>query len=194
MPDTATIVEIVSVVLGMAYVLLAVRRRRACWIFGALSSACLAWLAARSQIPLQAGLQVFYVGMAFYGYRRWSADSDESGLRVGWWSWWKHVAAIAGVLVLSWGSGTWLDASTDAAHPYLDASATWGSLLATWLAARARVENWLYWIVIDLGLALLYAMQDLVYVAGLYAIYLVVAAVGFRAWLRRAAPRTVPVA
>lgn len=186
MPDVATIVEAASVILGIVYVLLAVRRSRSCWIFGGLSSAGLAWLAARADIPLQAALQVFYVGMAFYGYKRWSAMSDDSGLRIGWWAPWKHATAVTCIAVLTIVSASWLAARTQAAQPMLDSFSTWSSLLATWLAARARIENWLYWIVIDAALAALYASQGLVYVAALYAVYLVVAAMGFRTWLPRA--------
>jgi nicotinamide mononucleotide transporter len=63
--------------------------------------------------------------------------------------------------------------------------ATFFSLFATWLVARARIENWLYWIVIDAGLVFLFAAQGLYFVALLYALYMIIAVVGFVTWLQR---------
>ena len=57
-------------------------------------------------------------------------------------------------------SARWLAAETDAAWPLLDSLTTWFSLLATWLAARAKLENWLYWIVIDGVLVFLFYVQQ----------------------------------
>jgi Nicotinamide mononucleotide transporter len=42
-----------------------------------------------------------------------------------------------------------LAAETQAAWPHLDASTMVLSLFATWLTARGKLENWLYWIVVD---------------------------------------------
>ncbi|GMU70207.1 MAG: nicotinamide mononucleotide transporter [Steroidobacteraceae bacterium] len=174
-----------SVALGLVYVVLAVRRSRWCWPFGALSSAGLAWLAARSALPMQAALQAFYVGVAVYGFHRWSAERDTDGhVRTGWWPWRRHVAAWMLVAALTFATSRALAQLTHAAWPLLDAACTWGSLLATWLAARARIENWLYWIVIDAALGVLFASQALALVALLYFVYLVIAAAGFRSWLR----------
>jgi len=77
-----------------------------------------------------------------------------------------------------------LAAETQAAWPHLDASTTVLSLFATWLTARGKLENWLYWIVVDAVLAWLYATQGLVFTALLFLIYLVIAAAGFIEWLK----------
>jgi nicotinamide mononucleotide transporter len=58
------------------------------------------------------------------------------------------------------------------------------SLLASWLTARAKLESWLYWIVIDTVLAWLYAVQGLVFTAFLFLVYLVVAVAGFIEWFK----------
>lgn len=175
-----------TVALGLVYVVLAVKRSRWCWVYGGLSSAGLAWLSARSALPMQAALQTFYVAMAAYGFRRWSADRDTGGhVNVGWWPWRMHVAAWVAIAVLTAVTAKGLARYTHAAQPMLDAACTWGSLVATWLAARARIENWLYWIVIDAALGVLFAAQALALVALLYFVYLAMATVGFFTWLRK---------
>ncbi len=73
---------------------------------------------------------------------------------------------------------------TAAAWPYLDTLVTGLSLLATWLTARAVLENWLYWFVVNVLSMFLYGSQGLVFVSVLYAVYFVIAIAGWRAWRR----------
>lgn len=177
--------EAAAVICGLIYVVLAARRNRWCWLFGGLSSAGLAWLASRSALPMQAALHTFYVVMSVYGFHRWSAERDAGGqLKTGWWPWPRHLVAWCAIIAATLVSAPWLARYTQAAQPMLDAACTYGSLLATWLVARARIENWLYWIVIDAALGVLFATQGLALVALLYFTYLAIAAVGFASWLR----------
>src|SRR5262252_4426104 len=84
-----------------------------------------------------------------------------------------------------------LAAETQAAWPHLDASTTVLSLFATWLTARGKLENWLYWIVVDAVQAWLYAAQGLVFTAFLFLVYLVIASVGFIEWSKTYRRQTV---
>jgi nicotinamide mononucleotide transporter len=176
--------ERASVVLGVAYSLLAVRRSRWCWVCGGLSSAILAYLSTRARLPMQAGLQVFYVAMSFYGFRRWVQHAKEAGPRVTTWPLRAHVSAWAAILALSLMSSRWLAAETGAAWPFLDSVTTWASLLATWLVVRMKLENWLYWIAIDVVLAYLFGVQKLFFIALMFVAYLCISLAGFRTWLK----------
>jgi aminoglycoside phosphotransferase (APT) family kinase protein len=68
--------------------------------------------------------------------------------------------------------------------PLADSQGTWASVFATWLLARRYIETWLWWIVIDLGLAALFARQGLAPTAALYLAYALLAIVGWREWRR----------
>jgi nicotinamide mononucleotide transporter len=171
----------VAVVLGLAYVLLAARRSRWCWVAGALSSLILAVLAWQARLPMQAALNIWYVLMSAYGWYHWSR---ESGTVIRLWPAWKHLAGVATSLILAAFAASWLSSGTQAAWPYLDSATTLLSLLATWLVARMVLENWIYWIVIDAALVFLFAAQGLVFVALQFVIYLVVAVAGFISWIR----------
>jgi len=74
---------------------------------------------------------------------------------------------------------------TDAAAPFIDAATTVSALLATWLVAQKILENWLYWIVIDVASVWLYLSRDLSLTAALFAGYVVLAAFGYRTWRRQ---------
>ncbi|MFM7707914.1 MAG: nicotinamide mononucleotide transporter, partial [Gammaproteobacteria bacterium] len=85
--------EWLALATGLGYAVLAVRRDRRAWVFGAVSSALLAWLAAGARLPLQAALQAVYVAFAVYGFRTWTreADATDAGrVRVLRWPPWRN--------------------------------------------------------------------------------------------------------
>jgi nicotinamide mononucleotide transporter len=175
--------EAVSVLAGLVYGVLAVRQNRLCWLFGGVSSAILAWLAARAQLPMQALLQLAYVAMSVYGFRHWSRQA--TSMPIGWWPWRVHLGIGVAIALATWALAPWIAAATQAAWPRLDTATLLASLLATWMVARVRLENWLYWIVIDAIAMFLYGAQGLMFVAVLYAVYLVIAVFGWFEWRSR---------
>jgi nicotinamide mononucleotide transporter len=179
-----TPLEAISVAAGLAYALLAVKRIRWCWLAGGVSSAILVYLAARGRLPMQAALQAYYVAMSFYGFWRWSKDRGSAARAVTTWPLRFHLIAWVVILALSAVSARWLAAETQAAWPFLDSVTTWASLLATWLVARTKLENWLYWIATDTVLVFLFLEQGMAFVASLFAAYLVISMFGFASWLR----------
>ena len=176
--------EIVAVLLGFAYLLLAVRRSRWCWAAGAGSCAILVYLSAHKQLPMQALLNLYYVGVSVYGFWHWSREGADAAdavttLPLRW-----HLAACAGILAMSVLSARLLARETQSAWPYLDSLTAWASLYATWLVARVKLENWVYWVVIDALLVWLFGVQKAYLVALLNLVNAIVAVFGFATWLK----------
>jgi len=182
-----SLAEVLAVAFGIGYALLAVRRNRWAWVFGALSSALLGWLAARSGLPLQSGLQTLYVGMAVYGFWQWSQPSSpQDGVsKIRRWPFFWHVSIAILILLVAIFLAPWLAVSTAGSWPRLDAAVTCASLLVTWMTTRSVLENWLYWLVVNAASMFLYGAQGLWFVVGLYAVYFVIAVIGWREWLAR---------
>jgi nicotinamide mononucleotide transporter len=175
--------EAVSVVFGLLYSILAVVRTRWCWAAGGISSAILVVLSWKAKLPMQALLQAYYVGMAVYGFWHWSRESGKN-TEVTFWPLRAHAIALAAVVLVSVLNARFVLNDTEAAWPFLDSLVMCGSLLATWLTAQVKLENWLYWIVFDAIGIFLYAWQGLMFVALLLTAYLIISAVGFFTWLR----------
>jgi len=177
--------EVAAVLLGFAYVFMAIRQRRACWIAGGLSTALYAIVFLDARLYLQAVLQVVYVVLAVHGWREWSRDARVDGVpvvrRV---SLPIHAAALAAALTATALTGAALAAWSDAAAPWADAFGTWTSVAATWLMIRKVAASWLWWIVVDAGLAALFASQGLLFTAALYVAFAALAAAGWFAWRR----------
>jgi nicotinamide mononucleotide transporter len=187
--------ELLAAALGIVYVVLIVRRQRFGWVAGGVSSAMYVWLAAGARLPMQSGLQLFYVFMSFYGWWSWTRNQREEHGRIASWPWSRHVLAVLLIVALSFASARWLAGQLDAAWPLLDSLTTLGSLYATWLVARSVLQNWLYWIVLDAITIFLFARQGHPVTAALYLCFLLIAARGFFTWRRllRAQARTPAV-
>jgi nicotinamide mononucleotide transporter len=177
--------NVLALTTGVAYAVLAARRIRYCWIVGAVSSACAAILAGLSQLPMQAALNVFYIGMSAYGWWSWARRSSYGELNVTLWPHAWHLGAAVTIIALSLASAFALRAGTAAAWPLLDSLTTFFSLLATWLAARGKLENWLYWVVINTVTIYLFSMQRMWGMAVLSALLAIIAGAGYITWRRR---------
>jgi nicotinamide mononucleotide transporter len=177
--------EAASVALGLAYGVFAIKRSRWCWVAGGAGSAIMIYLSLQASLPMQAALQVYYVVISVYGWWYWTREEGTRGtLVVSTLPLSRHVVAVAAVVVVSALTARWLATQTHAAWPFLDSLTTWGSLYATWLEARVKLENWLYWIVIDSLLGVLFATQGLYFIALLSVVYVGVSAIGFIGWLK----------
>lgn len=178
--------EALALLAGIGYAVLAVRHSRWCWVSGAVSSALLAWLAARQQLPMQAIMQASYVAFSVYGFWHWTRSATPAASpRVTTWPLRWHLLALVSIAIVSLLAANWLARYTQAAWPRLDTAIMLASYLATWMTAASKLENWAYWIVIDLSSMLLYSAQGLQLAAVLYVIYAAIAVVGLRSWWRR---------
>jgi nicotinamide mononucleotide transporter len=184
-PFLSQAIEILAMVTGVGYAVLAARRNRLCWVAGAVSSAATAVTAGGSALPIQAGLQVYYVAVSIYGWFNWKRSSDSGELPVGVWPPARHLAAAVILTVLSLVTARLIAFGMIDDWPLLDSLTAWFSLLATWLQARACLENWLYWVVIDVVLVFVFFAQQKYWLALLMALYIVIASSGYIAWRRR---------
>ncbi len=180
-----SLVEYVGVALGLLYVLLIYRRNRLGWLAGAASSLAYVYLAARARLPMQSVLQMYYVGMSVYGWRVWTRAEHERAGGIERWPLRRHAIAIVAIALLSALTAQWLQRETQAALPYLDSMTTWTSLFATWLLARLKIENWIYWICADSVTAYMFGSQGYPFTTALFMTYMVIAVFGFREWLGR---------
>lgn len=176
--------ELIAVVLGIAYLLLAARENILCWYAAFISTAIYILLFWDVSLYMESALQVYYVAMAIYGWWQWrGGDRTTNKLAIRTLSRKQHSVAIGSVIILATINGYLLNRYTDAALPYLDAFTTWGAVLTTWMVAKKILENWLYWIVIDSLSIYLYLERGLALTAVLFALYVLLCFFGYAKWL-----------
>lgn len=178
-------IEIIAVLLGIANITLLIRRSIWNYPFGIVMVTLYAWIFFEAKLYSDALLQPFFFVVQIYGWYYWLKGRGDDGLVVvrrlsrgqaiayG-------AAAMVGISV--W--GTLMARFTDASFPYWDASILAFSIVAQFLLARRRLENWLVWIAVDLLAIGLYWTKDLYPTAALYFVFLVLATVGYFNWRR----------
>lgn len=183
-------VELIATLLALAYVILALKQSLWCWPAALLSTVLFTQVMWHSALLSDAILQLYYAGMAVYGWWRWqqlqlstkASAAGEQQAPVYEWSWQRHGQLIAITTIAGLGLGYIMAGYTQADFAYLDAQTTAFSVMATWLVTRKLVSNWLYWVVIDAVSIYVYAQKHLYFLTGLFMLYTIIAIIGYFAW------------
>ena len=174
-----------AVASSLLYVILITYKVLAAWIFAALSSLLYIYLCYSNRLYLESILQVFYFGMAIYGWFMWTSDDDTKDVTVIQWPLNYHIynVLVSGTLMLLF--GYIFDQYSNQANPYLDAFTTIFSLMATFMVAQKVLENWIYWIIIDAFSVYLFASRGLYMTSVLFILYTLIAIFGYFSWKKQ---------
>ena len=220
--------DIVTTVLGLAYILFEYRASAWMWAVGFVMQSLGIVLYYQKGLYADCGMEFYYLTMTVYGFWKWAYSSPKLGevrrglneetsdtcsdpqphpvenadakasaplprreglgvslfprrLVLPW-------LAITGAL---WGTIYWLLVTfTDSTVPLADSFTTALSLLGIWALAHKYLEQWFIWIAVDVVTCALYAYKGLPFKSGLYALYVVIAVLGFFRWRRLMHERT----
>ncbi|HRH65169.1 MAG TPA: nicotinamide riboside transporter PnuC, partial [Bacteroidia bacterium] len=87
--------------------------------------------------------------------------------------------------------GYFFENFTNASLPWLDSSLTMASLIAQWMIAKKKIENWVLWIIADSVYIPLFLLKNLPLTALLYLLFLLMAVMGLLKW-RKLMPVKTP--
>ncbi|MBM3907456.1 MAG: nicotinamide mononucleotide transporter [Gemmatimonadetes bacterium] len=176
-------VELIAVAFGLVSVYLSARERIASWPTAIVNVAIFFVLFWRAKLYADAVLQLVYLGLSVYGWYEWLfGGAQHTRLKVSRASRRLWMMVVPLFLVVGLGLGALLDRFTDSPVPYFDAMLTSASLIAQWMMTRKLLENWLIWIAADLVYVPLFIARGLPLTAVQYAVFLALAAMGYRGW------------
>ncbi|KGJ92506.1 nicotinamide riboside transporter PnuC [Colwellia psychrerythraea] len=181
--------ELIAMLLSIAYVMLAAKGSRWCWPAAFISTALYTVIFYDVLLLMDSALNAYYLFMAVYGYWQWSKQannnqSENVQLTIVTWQLTWHIKVCFALALLAFGLGYLMDNYSPAHFPYLDTFTTVYAVFATYLVAKKVLENWLYWIVIDLASIYLYIEKGLIPTTILFVIFVVVAGYGYHKWLK----------
>ena len=178
-------IEILAVVFGIVSVYLSTREHIWSWPTALVNVTLYFVVFLEAKLYADMGLQVVYFALSLYGWYEWLYGGEHRtelhvsrvtrtlGVRLA-------VIGVASAVII----GTLLARFTDAALPYLDSATTSTSLVAQWMMTRKILENWAVWVAVDVVYIGMFIFKELYLTAGLYAVFLVLAVMGFRQWKR----------
>lgn len=196
--------DIVTTILGLIYLVLEYRASIALWVVGIVMPAMDIYLYWSHGLYGDAGMAVYYTLAAIYGYAVWKfgakwkamikrkgSDKKEGASAVSSFSEdlpitffpRRLILRTLGFFVLAWAATYYvLVAYTNSTVPLLDAFTNALSFVGLWALARKYVEQWLFWIAVDVVCCYLYVVKGIPFKAGLYGLYVVIAVMGYWKW------------
>ena len=194
---TAHWLDIVTTILGLAYILLEFKASLWMWVVGFAMQSLGIVLYYQKGLYADCGMEFYYLTMTVYGYWRWvrgkrseerGARSEESGKRSE-----LSIRHFPKRLVLPWLlviAAVWavifwlLTTFTNSTVPLADSFTTALSIVGIWALAHKYLEQWFIWIAVDIVTSILYFYKDIPFKASLYALYVVIAIFGYYNWRR----------
>ncbi|HEY1092994.1 MAG TPA: nicotinamide riboside transporter PnuC [Burkholderiaceae bacterium] len=183
-----TWLEIVAFLLSIWMVVCNMRVQVLAWPLALIASLLYFLLFWSGKLYGEAGLQLLFAALALWGWWQWLRGTTHEGerLSVRNLSLQGRVSAIA-VTLLMWPIlGYYLSHHTDSPLPYWDAFPTVASLTGQWLLGRKYIENWATWIIVNAISIVLFALKAYWLTVVLYAIFIPLSVLGWRAWLAEA--------
>lgn len=180
-----TPLELAAFALSVLTVVLTMRQNHWMWLLTIWSSALYGFVFCAARLYGDMALQIVFIVVALWGWYQWlRGGAHAGGLGVT-----RLSRTAVGACLVAWGAGyvvlaAFLARFTNTDVPHADAFLTAGSLLGQFLVGRKKIENWLVWIAVDLLYVGLYLYKHLYLTAVLYAVFVVLAGFGLRAWKR----------
>lgn len=179
-------IEVFGALTGILYVILEIRQNIWLWPLGLITSSVYIWVFFTSKFYADMGLQTYYVIISIYGWYWWLKGGekkyDKESLPVTGISM-KLTTILAAVFIVLFALIYFILVSyTDSPLPLGDAFTTALSIVATWMLARKIIEHWILWVVADLVSMALYIYKGLYPTVVLFAVYTVMAVIGYNEW------------
>ena len=184
--DIKLLLQIVGVALGLLYLYFEYKANIWLWIVGLIMPVVHGLLYYRSGLYADCAMEAYYILAGVYGLAVWlrRGAKGQSKFRithatVSVWGVAAVMYAVAHVVIYYL-----LSTFTDSTVPAWDSFTTACSVVAYWMLSRKYVEQWLVWLVVDVVTVGLYTYKDIPLTAGLYALYSVLAVMGYMRWRR----------
>ncbi len=184
--------DITTTALGLAYILLEYKANVWMWVVGFFMQSLGIVLYYQKGLYADCGMEFYYLAMTIYGFVAWMRHKQKTAdLPI------RHMPKNTALVWIGIGLGAWLviylilSNFTNSTVPIADAFTTAFSIVGIWALARKYLEQWFVWIVVDIVTSVLYYHKDIPFKASLYALYVVIAVLGYFKW-RKMMEKTEP--
>ena len=178
------LLEAGGLVFGLACVILLIRENIWTWPMGiiyVLISFVIFW---QAKLYADFVLHIFFLALNIYGWYFWvkGRDREDEALPVT-----ASSFRILGILLVISAIGvvffgTLLDQYTDASLAYWDSATSVLSIAGMWLTAKKKIENWYFWLVVDVLATGIYIYKGIYFYVLRYLIYIGLAISGLLSW------------
>lgn len=186
--SAVTWLEVLAFVLALANIACNVFEIHWGWPLCIVASALYAWLFYDSKLYGEAGVNLFFVLIAVWGWWQWlfgHRHGSAVSLRIERLDLRGYLLCLTGYGVVWLALGLLLRNVTDSDVPWADGFVTAGSVIGTLLLGRKFIENWTVWLLVNAASVALFAYKGLHLTTVLYVIFFLLAIWGWLGWKQR---------
>ncbi|MCT4601065.1 MAG: thiamine diphosphokinase [Marinifilaceae bacterium] len=180
--------EIIGTIVGLIYLYLEYKANIYVWLAGFIMPAIYIKVYYDAGLYADMGINVYYLIAAVYGWIIWKrlkdnkSKTEDTNSDIKFMPN-KYLVPLSVISVAIFGIiGFILTKYTNSNVPWLDSLTTTLSIVAMWQLAHKYIEQWVLWFIIDAVSCGLYIYKDLPFTSGLYALYSVIAIIGYYKW------------
>ena len=169
----------------MIYLYFSIREKSILWFFGFISSLLYIIVFFNKQFYAEVSINSYYLFVSVYGWINWQKKSNnkqEKALRISKISGHKEYMqyGIATLLIYFayYFTLKLLNSPIAAADSVVGAL----SIIATWMLANKKLENWLVFLTVDAYAAVLYFSKGLYPTTVLFIVYTIMSYIGYKQW------------
>jgi len=182
--------EWIAAAAGLVSVYLLTKQSVLAWPAGLLSVFIYVFIFYQNKLYSDFMLHIIYVMLNTFGWWRWS--TGKSGInppskvsllssRIRWF-------IMLGISIATYIWGDIMHKNTSAVYVFPDAFILVASLVAQYLLALKKIENWILWILVDIIAIIIYYLKGLYVTSGLYLLYLILCISGWLQWSKERRP------
>ena len=179
------LIEITGLIFGVVYVIAAIYEKWWCWPSGLVAISAYAVSTYTMGLWGEFSLQFFYFFLTVYGWYKWRNNEEDEIFITN--SSQKLLYKILVIGLVSTVLFYFILLYLEGTNPFWDALTNGFAIVATYLVAQKKIENWLLWIPIDLILMALMYYRGYHFYSVLYLLYALFAIRGYFEWKKKLA-------
>ena len=173
--------EFIAVVFGLLSVWYASNNNIRVFPTGIISVTIYMFITYSAKLYADTGINFYYLLMSIYGWIVWGSKNKKIKKEVNKCSQSELILSIL-LTVVFYTIIYYLLKLSDSDVPIIDSITTALSLVAMFLMARRKIENWIYWIIADIIYIPLYLYKELPLTSFQFFIFLIIAISGYLSW------------
>lgn len=176
--------EIIGFLLTIIGVVLSSYQLILAWPINIISPIVYVFIFFQSKLYGDMMLQFMFISLAIYGWINWSRVNLKPKAAIKKLKRSEVIYYLIFAVALSFMFYFLLKKYTNSDVPVWDGTLTALSVIASIMAAKKQIENWVIWIVVDIAYVFLYISKELEITALLYFVITLLAIYGFYKWKR----------
>ena len=176
--------EFIAVLFGLLSVWYAKNNNIRVFPTGIISVSIYIFINYSAELYANTGINIYYFVMSIYGWVLWGSKNKKVRKKISSCNrkelFFSILLSIFFFLIIYY-----LLKASNSDVPIFDSITTSLSLVAMFLMARRKIENWIYWIIADLIYIPLYFYKELPLTSFQFLVFSIIAILGYKSWTNK---------